>query len=290
MARNHSEFQVYFHVGLGKAASTYLQHRVFPILQNIRYIPRDRYRGYQGLIERTQDTRYLVSREAAYRLQQRVDEFAAFKPDARVILVLRRHDRWIASHYRRYLKNGGSLDFEHYLDLDSNQPRIWGAQQVRFMAMIEAIEQRFSSRPLVLFHEDLQTDPFALIDQLCAFTGAHYQREQVNLSIVHSSWSDKQLKLARLVGKQLFDPVPRAATNPTVHRVRRRLHLWACYGILGVAQMVPAKWVNPAPLINPESLSRVREIFANDWLSCHDYAQTHNPPVSGINPETGQTP
>jgi hypothetical protein len=157
------------------------------------------------------------------------------------------------------------------------------------MAMIEAIEQRFSSRPLVLFHEDLQTDPFALIDQLCAFTGAHYQREQVNLSIVHSSWSDKQLKLARLAGKRLFDPVPRAGTNPTLHRIRRRLHLWACYGILGVAQMVPSRWVNPAPLINPESLSRVREVFANDWLSCHDYAQTHNPPVSGINLETDQT-
>jgi hypothetical protein len=53
--------------------------------------------------------------------------------------------------------------------------------------------------------------------------------------------------------------------------------------------MVPAKWVNPDPLINPESLSRVREVFANDWLSCHDYAQAYNPPISGIRSETDQT-
>jgi hypothetical protein len=153
--------------------------------------------------------------------------------------------------YRRYLKNGASLDFEHYLDLDSNQPRICATGSL--YGHDRSHRATFNSRPLVLFHEDLQTDPFALIAQLCAFTGAHYQRDQVNLSIVHSSWSDKQLKLARLAGKRLFDPVPGAATNPTLHRVRRRLHLWTCYGILGIAQMVPAKWVNPDPLINQKA-------------------------------------
>ena len=91
MARDPGEYQIFYHVGLGKAASTYLQDRVFPKLENIRYVPRDRYRGYQKLIERSEDPRYLISREAAYRLNQRLDEFAAFKADARIILVLRRH-------------------------------------------------------------------------------------------------------------------------------------------------------------------------------------------------------
>jgi hypothetical protein len=277
VAHDRSEYQVYFHVGLGKAASTYLQNRVFPVLRGIRYIPRDRYRRYPAVIERTSDNRYLISREAAYRLDQRLDEFAAFKTDAQVILVLRRHDRWIASHYRRYIKNGGSLAFERYLDLDGNKPLIWGAHQIRFMTMIEAIEKRFNSRPLVLFHEELKTDPFTLIDKLCAFTGAHYHREQIDLSVVHSSWDDKQLKVARQVGKHLFREVPRAPSHPTVNRVQRRLQLWTCYGILGLAQLVPARLVNSAPLINPQSLARVRETFTDDWLACHEYAQTHNP-------------
>jgi len=277
VARDPSEYQIFYHVGLGKAASTYLQNRVFPVLQDIRYVPRDRYRGYQGLIERTRDERYLISREAAYRLGQRLDEFAAFKADARVILVLRRHDRWIASHYRRYLKNGGSADFERYADLDSPDPLVWGEQQMRFMPMIEAIEKRFNSRPLVLFHEELKTDPFTLIDKLCAFTGARYQRDRIDLSVVHSSWSDDQLKVARRAGKHLFSEIPKPARHPGVHRVQRRLRLWTCYGVLGAARLVPKPFLDPSPLIHPESLDRIRNHFADDWRACHDYAQHHNP-------------
>ncbi len=39
-----NDYQIYYHVGLGKAASTYLQNRVFPVLEGIRYVHRDRYR------------------------------------------------------------------------------------------------------------------------------------------------------------------------------------------------------------------------------------------------------
>ena len=280
MARDPGEYQIFYHVGLGKAASTYLQDRVFPKLENIRYVPRDRYRGYQKLIDRTRDRRYLISREAAYRLTQRLDEFAAFKANARVILVLRRHDRWIASHYRRYLKNGGSMEFERYADLDSPRPLIWGEGQMRFMPMIEAIESRFGSAPLVLFHEDLKTDPFALIDQICAFTGAHYQREQIDLSVVHSSWSDDQLKVTRQVGKRLFAEVPEAAQHPGLHRVQRRLKLWACYGILGAAKLVPKALLDPRPLIQADSLERIRNHFEEDWDACRDYASQYNPVVT----------
>lgn len=277
MARDPSEYQIFFHVGLGKAASTYLQNRVFPKLQDICYVPRDRYRGYQRLIERTQDQRYLISREAAYRLNQRLDEFAAFKADARVILVLRRHDRWIASHYRRYLKNGGSMEFERYADLDSSAPPVWGKQQMRFLPMIEAIESRFGSAPLVLFHEDLKTDPFSLIDQICAFTGARYQREQIDLSVVHSSWSDDQLKVTRQVGKRIFSEIPEAVEHPGLHRVQRRLRLWTCYSILGAAKLMPKALLDPRPLIQADSLERIRSHFEEDWHACHQYAQAHNP-------------
>jgi len=290
VARDPSEYQIFYHVGLGKAASTYLQNRVFPKLKDIRYVPRDRYRGYQKLIERTRDQRYLISREAAYRLNQRLDEFAAFKTDARIILVLRRHDRWIASHYRRYLKNGGSMDFERYADLDSPEPLVWGEQRMRFMPMIEAIESRFNSTPLVLFHEDLKTDPFSLVDQICTFTGARYQREQIDLSVVHSSWSDDQLKVTRQVGKRLFSEIPEANEHPGLHRVQRRLKLWTCYSILGAAKLVPKALLDPSPLIHPDSLDRIRNHFAEDWRACRQYAQAHNPSPTPLKPGSGPSP
>jgi len=151
---------------------------------------------------------------------------------------------------------------------------------MRFMPMIEAIESRFGSAPLVLFHEDLKTDPFSLIDQICAFTGAQYHREQIDLSVVHSSWSDDQLKVMRQIGKRIFSEIPEAVEHPGLHRVQRRLRLWACYGILGVAKLVPKALLDPRPLIHADSLERIRRHFEEDWHACRDYARQHNPVVT----------
>ena len=276
MSRHSREYQIYYHVGLGKAASTYLQNRIFPALNGIRYVHRDRYRRYRSIVEKSHDARYLVSREAAFRLDQRLEEFASFKSDAKVILVLRRHDRWIASHYRRYVKNGGSLPFDKYVDLDSESPLIWDKKKMSFFAMIQKIENRFNSKPLVLFHETLQDNPFNLIDQLCSFTGATYQREQIDLSVVHGSWSDKQLKFSKIVGRYLFSEVPKAHSHAGFNRIQRRLKLWACYAILGVARLIPERFLGDAPLIPPQDLERVRLTFSDDWEACQQYAEINN--------------
>jgi hypothetical protein len=50
---------------LSKAASTYLQKRVFPELKGIQYIHRNRYWKFQQIIEQSPGGRFLVSREAA---------------------------------------------------------------------------------------------------------------------------------------------------------------------------------------------------------------------------------
>ena len=288
VSRNPQEYQIYYHVGLGKAASTYLQNRIFPALDGIRYIHRDRYRRYRSIIDKSHDDRYLVSREAAFRLDQRLEEFATFRSDAKVILVLRRHDRWIASHYRRYVKNGGSLSFDKYVDLDSASPLIWDKKKMSFFAMIQKIENRFGSKPLVLFHENLQNDPFQLIDQLCRFTGATYRRERIDLSVVHRSWNDKQLKFSKMVGRYLFSEVPKAHSHAGFNRVQRRLKLWACYAILGVARLIPKRFLGDAPLIPPEDLERIRQTFLDDWEACQQYAEINNPKLNAARSSEGQ--
>ena len=276
MSRNQNEYQIYYHVGLGKAASTFLHNSIFPFLEGIKYIHRDRYRRYGDVIERTNYSSYLVSREAALRLTQRLDEFAAFKPDAKVILILRRHDTWIASHYRRYLKNGGSMEFDKYVDLSTDKPLIWGEKQMRYMSMIKNIEDRFNSKPLILFSETLQEDPFVFLDSLCKFTGSHYHKEKLNFSVVHRSWNEKQLKFSKKIGSHLFAEIPTANSNPTINRIQRRLRLWTCYGILGFGKFLPERFVTKTPLIDPKSLIKVRKYFEDDWLQCHQYAKEFN--------------
>ena len=55
--------EIYFHVGLGKVASTYLQHRFFPRLKGIHYIKSTRYRRSPQIIKDTNYDKYFISRE-----------------------------------------------------------------------------------------------------------------------------------------------------------------------------------------------------------------------------------
>lgn len=107
--------EIFFHVGLARTASTYLQHKVFPRLQGVHYIAPNQYRRYQHIISDTTSTKYLVSREFDQRLDSASRQFAQSFPDAKIMIVLRRSDRWIASQYRRFVKNGYALSFQEFV-------------------------------------------------------------------------------------------------------------------------------------------------------------------------------
>jgi hypothetical protein len=277
VTRDPNEFEVFFHVGLGRAASTYLQNRIFPKLNGIRYIHRDRYRAFPKIIDRSRRTRFLISREAALRLESRLREFAEYRRDGKVILVLRRHDQWIASHYRRYVKNGGSHPFERFLDLDGSHPDLWGRDDLDFMKMIRLAEHYFDTPPLVLFQEELTNNLERFIARLTVFTGTTCDTAKINPNPIHRSYSDQRLKVARKVGAYLFPPIPSHHSNQTLHRIQRRGHLVLCHLILSLARWVPASVGGDEPLILPEQLTRIHDETANDWASCRAFAAAHNP-------------
>jgi hypothetical protein len=277
VTRDTRDNEIFFHVGLGRAASTYLQYRVFPKLEGIRYIHRNRYRAFSKLIERSRDTKYLISREAARRLNDRLREFAEYRRDGKVILVLRRHDQWIASHYRRYVKNGGSYSFNRFLDLDGDHPVLWGRDDLEFMTMIRSAEHYFDSPPLVLFQEELTNSMERFIARLTAFTGTTCDLSKINPNPIHRSYNTQRLKVVRKVGAFVFPPIPTHHSNPTLHRAQRRAHLILCHLILALARWIPASVVGDEPLILPEQLARVHDETAHDWESCLAFAAAHNP-------------
>ena len=143
--------EIYFHVGLGKTASTYLQYAFFPKLEGIHYVQRTQYRFYHSILSKNEYEKYFFSREIDQQLEAEVSQFAQHYPDTKPIIIFRRHDGWIASQYRRYIKNGSSRSFKDFLDLE-NDMGIWHKRDVTFRPMLDILEKYFSEKPLVLFH------------------------------------------------------------------------------------------------------------------------------------------
>jgi hypothetical protein len=275
MPQDQQQPSVTFHPGLAKTASTWLQHRFFPRLSGVYNVPRRLYRRYPEVITRGDHQNYLVSREFDRQFTREVTRFADNFPHAGTILLLRRQDGYIASQYRRYLKNARLAEFTEFIDLDNDQG-IWKQEELLFMPMLELLESRFRHPPLVLFHQDLLDEPHRVLGAMARYAGASYEPEAINLERVHSSRGEKQLKVMKAITRRLpWRPRPQV-NNRFLHWLQVRSRLLACHLVLAVAGLLPASLVDSAPLIPPGELRRVRDFYADDWEACKEFAEDSN--------------
>ncbi|MCF8303610.1 MAG: hypothetical protein K9I94_10085 [Bacteroidales bacterium] len=270
-----AEKTIFFHVGLGKTGSTYLQYRFFPFLKGIKYIQRTQYRKYQQIIARSEADKVLVSNEFDRQLERELKKMHEFDPTARIIIILRRHDSWMASQYRRQVKNGRALDFDRFLDFE-NDSGFWKIDEVYFYPKLQAIEKYFYHKPLVLIHDDLKKDPFAFFDRISKYLGVTYNKEDIELNPKHKSYSEKQLKIIRKFGKKYFRQQVKPSEKFYIRQLQRYYKMLFRYLVLYTAALMPKSWAGEDPLIPEEQLERVRKFYEKDWEQCLEYANSIN--------------
>ncbi len=255
---------IFFHVGLSKTASTYLQNRFFNKLKGINYIGNHNYKKYQEIIENSKDDKLLVSREFDRQFDQEVEKFAKYYPDAKVIIVLRRHDSWMASQYRRFVKNGGTKEFEQFFDVQ-NDNGLWAVKDALFYPKLKKLDELFSTKPLVIFYDEIKNDILGVFDKIAKFTGTTYNKENINLTSKHKSYSEKQLKFLKKVCV-IFKNDYRSQ-NYLLSRGRWLI----CHLFLYIAVIIPHFLFSKKPLINPDTLNKVKEHLADDWQKCKSF-------------------
>ena len=268
--------EIFFHVGLGKTATTYLQYEFFPKLRGIRYIQRTKYKDFDKIYQKENVVnRFFISREFDQQLHREVKQFGAKYPDAKLIIIFRRHDGWIASQYRRFVKNGFGGTFTEFYDPDKNTGQ-WKHDDLDYMSKIKSIEAYFKHKPLVLFYEDLKANPHIFFDAFDEYLGVSYSKYDISLKPTHKSYNTKQLKAMRWVGSKVLSQKPKWSKIRFVRWLQRRSRLLICYLILYPAMLFPEDWFSNEPLIDPEELEKVRIRFADDWQAVHDYARKNN--------------
>ncbi|MFO7613993.1 MAG: hypothetical protein R6W71_05060 [Bacteroidales bacterium] len=274
--------EVYFHVGLGKVASKYLQHGVFPHFRNIHYIPTRLFYRSVVEIQKGLHPSYLVSREFDTQFEEEVRKFARHFPDAHPILLLRRHDDWIASQYRRFAKNGFFGPFKEFIDPEKNEGR-FGMESLAFYRKIEILKECFSNEPLVLIYDELLKSPWDFIDKIAGYCQAGYDKKDIRLQRRHTSYAEKQIRWMQLVNRRLNIHEPRYTRVPVIKFFQRIPFLLYRYLVLYSGLLVPASWLGNAPLIPPGELKRIRELTREDWERCVHYIAHHPSPIPHVN-------
>lgn len=274
--------QTFFHVGYARAASTFLQKAVFPALEGLQYIPRNRFRVREREKKRFQAEKILMSREAGKHIFSRCDRvhdiFAS-----RIIISLRRQDTLAASNYRLHTKKGHTVRFEQFLDLE-NDEGLWKLQDFQYMRLIKHVENKTGHKPIVLIFEDYISDPEYYLAALCAALECSIDKTKIGSNVVHKSYSDKQLRLRRQVAdwfadknskkEQLKNKTPQG--DSVVNFLRYRALLWSSALFMRFAKVVPEGWLSEEPLIRDDRLQQVREYYADDWQQCLAYVEQQN--------------
>lgn len=264
--------EIYFHVGTGKTATTFLQYRVFPKFDGIYYIQRTRFKKAEKIIHAKKFSRYLISREFDQQLEQEVEKFSSSFPDAKPIIVFRRHDSYIASQYRRFVKNGFRDSFTDFFDLDHDEG-YFKQQDLNYYHQIKILENNFNQKPMVLFYEDLKENPEKFIEKLALQMNVTIDLQKVNLKRKHGSYSEKQLKAILFLGKHVNMRKRRIFKNRILHFFWRFCLAVVRYKILYLAKLIPRTFFSNKPLIPENELEKVRDYYKKDWELCLAYAE-----------------
>lgn len=266
------EAEVFFHLGLKKTGSTYLQHIVFPNLKGINYYRKRLFEQHKGVLQELKPEKYLFTFEMDVDLEEFLEELHPKLPSAKIILVLRRHDSWITSKYKYHIRKFGNLTFEEYFDLENNTG-FFKKEEMYFQKKLECIEKYFSEPPLILFYGDLRKQEEKMVKKLIKYLGVELDMQSLNelKQVVNGSFGEKQLKILRAFNK--WYPYT-ASTNK--NRILRKIHYkyreFLLHIVAFFARFVPAGWVSKEPLIPDGALEKVRAFYANDWTYCKEYA------------------
>ena len=184
------------HLGLAKTGTSWLQKKVFPLM-DVQYY----HVGHYDVVGKKTDEKTLFSFEGLsgtpyddnrYLL---ADQLKRLFPEAKIVVVFREKESYIKSLYSQYIKGGGVHSYgwfktylsnaSGFLDWDSYKSYLiglWGYEQCLFLTF-----------------EDFLLDKKRFVQQLCTFFNVPDVSSHVDYTSLNTSLSERQIKVWRLM-------------------------------------------------------------------------------------------
>jgi hypothetical protein len=254
-------FKVFFHMGLPKTASTFLQAKAFRKMPGIRYYKKHDFKRYKFLTpERGQ--KYFFTYEKDVDLVDELDQIKEHFPDnAYIILVFRKHYKWIVSKYKNYIRKFGYLSFSDYFSMNRNGVLNMGS--FYYSDMAAEVEKRFGDRVLFLNFDDFKQSPFVFVKKIYDFIGLEDEVVIESHGVVKRSFSANQLVIL-----WKFNNFYRYHRFITKYNVLNQIHYKYRHFLLHIvaffARFVKVDTTNfKAELAEPKDI--IEKEFSEDW-------------------------
>ena len=255
---------IYFHVGLPKTGSTFLQKNFFPKLKNIKYINTNKYRRCINIIQKTNYNNYLISREFDRELEYEIKKITAAFPETKIIIVFREHKKWISSQFKKYSKNGFHYSFENFFN--ENNTGFWKDEDMIYKKKIEIIKKHSKHKPLVLNFEELKSNPYSYLTKISNYTKSKFKKSSISLNIVHKSYSEKQLIFLKGFCRIFKNKQPTYYSNDRLKQWLFFRPWWLLFHlVMYLAYFIPKKFIVKKPLIDKKYLNKTMNKYKKDW-------------------------
>ena len=273
MPKKHIQKQIYFHLGLHKTASTFLQQNVFPNFYGLTYIDKKDFHIKEKIIEDSNCKNILISREIDPEDKSglvKIKEVAANYPSTIPILFLRQHGPWVVSRYKHYVKYGYK-DFDEFFDSQHDQGII-KKSNLEYMKKIELLRRYYQNPPYVFFHEELINNLFGVIDELSRLLGATYAKKDISTQKANQSYSDNQLQIIKKINRICDQNINHNSHSKPSRFCKIVSRLFSRTGAY-FSSIDESFRHNGQKLVEKDIIETINTLYRDDWQRCLDYAQ-----------------
>jgi len=125
-----------------------------------------------------------------------VDRLKRSFPSTKIIFPVRNQNSWLVSHYNQYIKSGGRLNFDAFIDQVLNNPFLDG-YYIDWWPLISYINKSFPKNFYCIVYEQFEKDNQKTANQVYKFLGI--SNATVNLHRVNKSLKPNITKINRII-------------------------------------------------------------------------------------------